>query len=65
MSSLSRVTGSRGLPGRGRKKVGKAGSCARSWRIRGCRVRETGDACDILDFHIPGFGFYPLSSGAS
>lgn len=45
--------------------MGKAGSCARSWRIRGCRVRENGDACDILDFHIPGFGFYPLSSGAS
>lgn len=40
-------------------------SCVRSWRIRSCKARETGDAGEILDFHIPGFGFYPVSSGES
>lgn len=28
-------------------------------------MREAGDACEILDFPIPGFGFYPVSSGVS
>lgn len=65
MSSLSRVTGwGEAFLAQGKGQT-KAENCARSWRVRHFRVRGTGDACEILDFHIPGFGLYPVSTGES
>lgn len=64
-SSLSKVTGWGGAFLAQGEGWAKAENCARSWRVRCYRVRGTGDACEILDFHIPGFGLYLVSSGES
>lgn len=42
----------------------KSESCVRSRRIRVCRVRETGGAYEISDFHIPGLDFILLAVGS-
>lgn len=61
MSSLSRVTGreehswQRGEGGQRQRVVGDHGEL----EVAG---GEAGGECEISDFHIPGFGFYPVSN---